>query len=417
MDAIAMLLIALALVAYGLVSRRLDGTVLTGPMLFCLFGLLSGSAYLDLIDINVGNEALHILAEVTLILVLFSDAASIDLVQLRRDHNLPVRMLLVGMPLTIVLGTIVALLMFDSLGIWEAALLAAILAPTDAALGQAVVSNPQVPLRIRQTLNVESGLNDGIALPFVLMFLAFAGAATSTIDAGEWLMVGAKQVTFGPLAGLLIGYVGARLVAACHRAGWMSELAEGMIALGLAFGAYALAETVHGNGFIAAFVAGLTFGNTLRKKCKYLYEFAESEGQILVLLTFAAFGAVMLPQAIGAVTTACLVFALLALTLLRMLPVQLSLLGIGARPVTIAFLGWFGPRGLASILFVLLIVEQSEIANADLIFTVVTVTVALSILLHGVTAGPLARWYGSITARMGECPEKRPVGAEPFIDQ
>ncbi len=414
MDAIAILSITVAMVAYGLVSRKLDGSFLTGPMLFSLFGLLAGPAYFGLIQMQISNEAVHLLAEVTLILVLFSDAASIDLAQLRRDHNLPVRMLLIGMPLTIVFGTVAALLIFDGLSVWEAALLAAILAPTDAALGQAVVANLRVPVRIRQALNVESGLNDGIALPFILIFVAIAGAMTADIEAGAWLLLGAKQIVFGALGGLAIGTIGARLVAVCYRTAWMSELAEGMIALGLAFGAWALAEAVHGNGFIAAFVAGLAFGNTLQKKCRYLYEFAESEGQILVLLTFAAFGGVMLPQALGAVTTGSFVFALLALTVLRMLPVQLSLLGTGIRPATTAFLGWFGPRGLASILFVLLIIEQSELAGEGIIFTVVTVTVALSILLHGMTAGPVARWYGAMTARLGECAENRPVGAEPF---
>ena len=188
-----------------------------------------------------------------------------------------------------------ALLLFGDFGLWEAALLAAILAPTDAALGQAVVSNLLVPVRIRQALNVESGLNDGIALPFILIFAAFASAMHAETNAAEWLVFGAKQVVFGPLAGIALGYVGAKVVSACYRTQWMSESAEGMIALGLAFGAFALAEVVHGNGFIAAFVAGLTFGNTLHQKCQFLYEFAESEGQILILLTFTAFGAAMIP--------------------------------------------------------------------------------------------------------------------------
>ena len=194
----------------------------------------------------------------------------------------------------------------------------------------------------------------------------------------------------------------------------MSDSAEGMIALGLAFGTFALAETVHGNGFIAAFVAGLTFGNTLKQKCRFLYEFAESEGQILILLTFMAFGAVMIPQAMSGVTAAHIAFGVLALTVLRMLPVHLSLIGTGIKPVTSAFLGWFGPRGLASILFVLLILEEAELANESTLFGVVVVTVALSIGLHGMTAGPASRWYGEISRRMGECEENRPMSDEPF---
>ncbi len=417
MDVTGVLAITLALIAFGLISRKIEGTILTGPILFSVFGLIAGPAAFGLIPLQISNEGLHLLAEVTLILVLFSDAANIDLAQLRRDHNLPVRMLLIGMPLTIALGAMVAFLFFDGLGPWEAALLAAILAPTDAALGQAVVSNRLVPVRIRQALNVESGLNDGVALPFILLFAAFASAMHAETNAAEWLVFGAKQVVFGPLAGIAIGYVGAKLVSSCYRRQWMSESAEGMIALGLAFGAFALAEVVHGNGFIAAFVGGLTFGNTLKQKCQFLYEFAESEGQILILLTFTAFGAAMIPQAMGAVTIMHIVFGILVLTVLRMLPIQLSLIGTGIKPVTSIFLGWFGPRGLASILFVLLILEEAELANESTLFAAVIVTVTLSVVLHGMTAGPAARWYGSMSQQMGECEENRPVSDEPFAGQ
>jgi NhaP-type Na+/H+ or K+/H+ antiporter len=410
----AILAVTVALIAYGLVSRKLEGSVLTGPMLFTAFGLVAGPAFLGIVPLQIDNQSVHLLAEVTLILVLFSDAANIDLGQLRRDHNLPVRMLLIGMPLTIALGAAAALLFFGSLGFWEAALLAAILVPTDAALGQAVVSNRLVPVRIRQALNVESGLNDGIALPFVLIFAALASAMHVDTGAGEWLLFGAKQVVFGPIAGIAMGYVGAKLVARCYQTQWMSETAEGMIALGLAFGAFALAELVHGNGFIAAFVAGLTFGNTLQHKCEFLYEFAESEGQILILLTFAAFGAAMLPQALSVATLSYVAFAIIALTLVRMLPVHLSMMGTGIKPITSAFLGWFGPRGLASVLFVLLILEEVDIDNEATVFTVVIFTVALSVLLHGVTAGPAARRYGMLSQRMGPCEENMPVSEEPF---
>jgi NhaP-type Na+/H+ or K+/H+ antiporter len=410
----AILAVTVALIAYGLVSRKLEGSVLTGPMLFTAFGLVAGPAFLGIVPLQIDNQSVHLLAEVTLILVLFSDAANIDLGQLRRDHNLPVRMLLIGMPLTIALGAAAALLFFGSLGFWEALLLAAILVPTDAALGQAVVSNRLVPVRIRQALNVESGLNDGIALPFVLIFAALASAMHVDTGAGEWLLFGAKQVVFGPIAGIAMGYVGAKLVARCYQTQWMSETAEGMIALGLAFGAFALAELVHGNGFIAAFVAGLTFGNTLQHKCEFLYEFAESEGQILILLTFAAFGAAMLPQALSVATLSYVAFAIIALTLVRMLPVHLSMMGTGIKPVTSAFLGWFGPRGLASVLFVLLILEEVDIDNEATVFTVVIFTVALSVLLHGVTAGPAARRYGMLSQRMGPCEENMPVSEEPF---
>ena len=417
MEPVAILVVSVGFLGFGLLSRRIGGSLLTGPMLFAGFGFLVGSAALGLVPLKISNAAVHLLAEVTLILVLFADAASIDLVQLRRDHNLPVRTLLIGMPLTVALGTLAAVMLFGELTIWEAAMLAAILAPTDAALGQAVVTNRLVPVRIRQALNVESGLNDGVALPLVLVFGAVASMSHESADAAHWLTFGLTQVTLGPLAGIVVGYTGAKLIAFCHRSHWTTEESEGIIALALAFVAFASAEAVHGNGFIAAFVAGLTFGNTLRFKCKFLYEFAETEGQILILLTFFVFGSVMMPVALAHVTFVHVVFALLALTVIRMLPVTLALLGSGVRPVTSAFLGWFGPRGLASVLFVLLILEESEIAHKDELFTVTILTVMLSILLHGVTAGPAARWYGGMTSAMGECAENRPVAEEPFGEE
>lgn len=416
MDHNTLLILAVAFLGFGLVSQRLQSTPITGPMLFAGFGLLVGPAYFDLIELQISNTALELLAEITLILVLFSDAAGIDLRQLRRDHNLPVRMLAIGMPLSIALGTVVALSLFTSLSLWEAALLVAILTPTDAALGQAVVINRVVPVRIRQALNVESGLNDGIGLPFVLIFASLASASYDIADARQWIIFGLTQVTLGPLAGIVVGYVGAKLLAHCYRIGWVSETGEGVLALALAFAAFAGAEMLHGNGFIAAFVAGLTFANTLAHKCQFVYEFAETEGQILVLATFMAFGIVMIPLGWPDITFTHVLFAAIILTVVRMISTWVALLGTGIRSVTCLFLGWFGPRGLASVLFVLLILEHAEIANKSVVFSAVMITVMLSIVLHGVTAGPGARWYGAHTAKMGSCAENRSVSETPFSD-
>ena len=206
----------------------------------------------------------------------------------------------------------------------------------------------------------------------------------------------------------------AELVARCFEIGWLAEWAEGIIALALAFAAFALAELVHGNGFIAAFVAGLVFGNALGHRCALLYEFAETEGQFLVLLTFLLFGCAMVPLALPDPGAGTVLYALLSLTVVRMLPVFLSLLGTGVRPVTSAFLGWFGPRGLASLLFILLVVEQAEIPHRDEIFAVTITTVVLSILLHGMSAGPAAKRYGETARAMGECAENRPVASAMF---
>ena len=256
MDPVALAVVALGFLAFGLVSKAARGSFLTGPLIFSVFGLAVGPAGLGTVSLTMSEGILHVLAEATLILVLFSDAATVDLRMLKEDHQLPTRLLVLGMPLTIVATAAVAMVVFGELQIWEAALLAVLLAPTDAALGQAVVTSPEVPSRVRTALSVESGLNDGIALPLVLMFASLAfppmmGEASST----SWWAFAAAQLTLGPAAGVLVGYVGAKSVDAAFERGWMSQQSEGIVALALAFLAFSLAEVVHGNGFIAAFTA------------------------------------------------------------------------------------------------------------------------------------------------------------------
>jgi NhaP-type Na+/H+ or K+/H+ antiporter len=364
---------------------------------------------LNVAEVDPGHSAIHFIAEATLILVLFADSARIDLKQVRRDHSIPVRMLLIGLPLTIAAGTIIAVLLFPSASIWEAALLASLLAPTDAALGQPVLNARAIPVRIRQAINVESGLNDGIALPAVLLFAAFADIQHSSTEITSWLRFGLIQVTLGPLAGIAVGYVGARLLDWASERGGATTSFQGIGILSLAVLTFVSAELLGGNGFIAAFIGGMVFGNTIRHPCTFLYEFMETEGQLLMLITFLIFGAVLLPEAIEHLRPQFLVYAILSLTVIRMIPIAISLLGSGLRMPTQIFLGWFGPRGLASILFVLLILEESEVAHRNELLSITVITVALSALLHGVSASPLAKMYGRLAARMGECEESQPV--------
>lgn len=400
--------------AYSLVSGRLEGTILTAPLLFVAFGFLVGPGGFGLADIDVEHSAIHVIAELTLILVLFTDAARIDINRVREDHNLPMRMLLVGLPLAIAGGAFVAAALFPMFSIWEAALLAALLAPTDAALGQSVVSAKAVPLRIRQSINIESGLNDGIALPAVLMFAALAGAAHGGNEAGDWLRFGLMQVTLGPLAGAIIGYAGARLLDVAAERGWATTAFQGIGILSLSVLSYVLAEMIGGNGFISAFVGGLVLGNSLRHPCTYLFEFMESEGQLLMLITFLVFGAALLPEGLAHVDATFVVYAVLSLTAIRMVPIALSLLGSGLRMPTYLFLGWFGPRGLASILFVLLILEEADIPHRAEILSITVITVALSVILHGMSSAPLANAYGRLVERMGECEEGKTVSEMPL---
>ena len=413
MDIHSIAIVAVGLILFGLVSRRLETSILTGPMLFAGFGLAVGGAGLALVDLDVEHGFVHGLAEVTLILVLFSDAARIDLAAVRKDHDLPVRMLVLGMPLIVAAGTLAALAVPLGLGFWEAALLAAILAPTDAALGQSVVSSSRVPARIRQALNIESGLNDGIALPLVLLFASLASLTYAVEGDRNWLVFGALQIGLGPLVGLGVGWIAARAIDRAVAHGWMAEAFEGPAVLGVALLVFACAELVGGNGFIAVFVAGVVFGNQVRGRCGFLFEFAEAEGQLLVLATFLIFGAAMLPEALGHASPVILLYAVLSLTVVRMVPIALSLLGAGLRPATVGFLAWFGPRGLASILFALFVLEEAEIPGSETILLTVIATVALSIVLHGVTAAPAAKWYGKHIARQDECVEGQSVSEMP----
>ncbi len=414
MDLITLAIITGGLLLYSLISGRLQGTIVTAPLVFVGFGLVAGTGGLSVANIDVGHSAIHFIAEFTLIFVLFADASRFDLSRVRRDHNLPVRMLIIGLPLTIAAGTFIAIQLFPNLLFWEAALLAALLAPTDAALGQSVVSAKEVPIRIRQSINVESGLNDGIALPAVLLFAALASTQQDAVQASDWVSFGLMQVTLGPLAGLLVGYSGARLLDMAAERGWANTSFQGIAILSLAMLTYVTAELIGGNGFIAAFIGGMVFGNTIRHSCTFLFEFIETEGQLLMLITFLIFGAALLPEAIASLNPTLFLYSVLSLTVVRMVPIAISLLGTGLRLPTQLFLGWFGPRGLASILFVLLILEESEVPHRDEIFAITIVTVALSVLLHGVSAAPLAKLYGRLASRMGECEESQLVAEMPL---
>ena len=394
MDPSSIAFIALAVCLFAAFSQKAERSPLTPPMFFLGVGIFLGDAGLGWAHLEIDGEAIHVLAELTLVLVLFTDAARIDLACLRREESLPARLLGIGMPLTVAAGATAAIVVFPGLGWAEALLLAAILTPTDAALGQAVVTNPLVPLRIRQSLNVESGLNDGIALPVVLVFASLAGAHDDAIDASYWLRFAALAVTLGPLVGAAVGFIGGRVVAWGTQSGWINPAFQRIAGLGLALLAFGAAESVGGNGFIAAFAAGLALGNTARGVCECLYEFGEAEGQLLTLLVFFAFGAAMLPEALPHATGEAILYALLSLTVIRMVPVTLSLLGTGLRPASIAFLGWFGPRGLASILFALLVVEEGSLQSGPFLLAVVVLTVLGSAFLHGLTAYPIARRYG-----------------------
>ncbi|HET6547506.1 MAG TPA: cation:proton antiporter [Solirubrobacter sp.] len=399
MEEWALALVALALVAVATISRRLSGTPLTAAMLFVAFGLLVGPEALDGIDPSSSSATVRALAEATLALVLFCDASRIDLAQLRRSVGVPLRLLGIGLPLTIALGALAAAAIFGVLSFWEAVILGVVLAPTDAALGQAVVTDERVPPRIRQGLNVESGLNDGICVP--LLFAAVAAADVESEisggrSAGTLLL---EELGYGALGGVAAGLLIALVVTQAGRRGLIAAEWRQAIPVAGAALAYGIAIALHGSGFIAAFVAGAAFRAAYRHDPEELNRLGEQMATILNGITFVLFGAILLGPALALMTWELALYAVLSLTLVRMIPVALAMLGSGARPATLGFLGWFGPRGLASIVFAVIVIEESRLPNEVLLTLAIYLTVGLSVFAHGLTAAPLAdryaRWFAS----------------------
>lgn len=389
---------AVVIFVYGLFSRVFERSVVSAPIFFTIVGVLLGPLVFGFFDQErLDTGAVGILAEATLILVLYTDAIRIDLRRLRRDAQLPARLLGIGLPLTLLAGAVAAKLMFDSFD-WAAAfVLAAILTPTDAALGKPVVTDERLPIRVRQTINVESGLNDGIMLPVVTVAVALLASQAGAGQSGGVGRLLLEQIGLGLLAGAVIGWVGGRLLDYAVSKGWVEGIMRQLTTLAIGVGAFAFAELVGGNGFVAAFVAGLAFGAAAREHCEGAYNFATDEGELLTLLTFLVFGAIVVGQAADDLTVETAIYAVLSLTVIRMVPVAISLIRARLKLQTVAFIGWFGPRGLASILFGVFLLEESVAEVADPIFAVVTWTVIFSIFAHGMSAvwlsGVYATWH------------------------
>ena len=386
-------IVALALIAVAAVSKRLSGTPITPAILFVSIGILVGPEVIDAVEISSTSSTVRALAEATLALVLFSDASRIDFGKLRREISVPLRLLGIGLPLTIALGALSAAVLFGKLTIWEAVILGVVLAPTDAALGQAVVTEPRVPARIRQGLNVESGLNDGICVP--LLFAAVAAADVQSHisegrSASELLL---EEIGYGIAGGVAAGLlIGAIIVYAGRR-----DLIEGtwrqvIPAAGAAL-AYGTASALDGSGFIAAFVAGMVFRAVIKRDPEDVNRLTDEVGGVLNGVTFVLFGAILLGPALGELSWQLALYAVLSLTVVRIVPVLIGMLGSHARVPTLGFLGWFGPRGLASIVFAVIVIEESQLPHEHLIVLAIYLTVGLSVFAHGFTAAPLADRY------------------------
>lgn len=387
---------------FCLLGRRLSSTIITAPMIFLTLGALTSVS--GLVDAGRAEQLLHPIAEVALVVLLFLDAAQTDFKALRQRRTWPARMLLIGLPLSILIGTIAGYVLLPGWPIFAVFLVAAILSPTDAALGQPVVTNEAVPLRPRRALIVESGLNDGLALPMVLLFASLTAEEMASTDA-NWLYFAASQVVLGPIAGALVGGLGGIVLIKAMDHDLTSDTFEGIAALALAGLSYLLASQIGGNGFIAAFISGLAFGATTQGRCKFIYEFVEGEGQLLSWLAFLLLGAALVPQAIANLTWMVFALILTSLFIVRPLAVWLSLTRSDASSLSRLFFGWFGPRGLATALFALLVLDIVPHELGEAILHIAVNAVWISALLHGITAAPAAAWYGRRIAAMAPCPE------------
>jgi sodium/hydrogen antiporter len=399
-------IVAALVFGWGTLSARLERFDVTAPIIFVAGGLLLTHGPLAFLGVEPSNELIKELAEFTLALVLFSDASRVGLHELRAEAGLCLRLLGAALPLTIGLGTLLALALASTANIWLALLVGAALAPTDAALGAGMMTNPAIPARIRRLINVESGLNDGIATPFVSV--ALAGAATGGEVAGHGPAAAAAELALGVLVGVAVGGAGGLLVNVARRRGWAAEGFAGPAVLGLAVCAYAFALALHGNGFIAAFVGGLAFGTASGRRGQPLVPFVEETGALVSLLVWLAFGAVAVAPAVESLTWQIVLYAVLSLTVIRMVPVAIALAGARLGWSTIALVGWFGPRGLASVVFALLALEELGSRTAGSAVAVISITVLLSVVAHGATADPLATRY----ARLLDRPADRGAGAE-----
>ncbi len=408
---ISLAIFVLLLFLYSLVSKRLERTVVTAPIVFTVAGMLMFPRLQGMLRPAEYSAIFLVIAELGLVMLLFTEASRTGLKVLQSIRNLPTRLLGAGLPLTIVLGAVLARLVFPSLTLWEAGILGAVLAPTDAGLGQIVMDSPRVPARIRQGLKAETGLNDGLSVPFLLFFIALAAARTPGHIPHLSIFI-LEELGIGALVGAAIGLVGGWLLEMARRRDWIAEsfLQIGVVALPLL--CVVMSQLLGGSMFIAAFVAGLAVQIRFKEAGKHSVEFAEEWGQLLNLSVFFVFGLVIVrhwPQ----FGEAEWLYAVLSLTVVRMLPVAIALMGTRLSAASVIFMGWFGPRGLASIVLGLVYLEQEmHLPGEATMQLAVIVTVMLSIFAHGFSAVPGINLYAGKIASLGpDAPEHQGVGA------
>jgi len=384
-------LFCLFILVHSLFTNRIGKLPVSGPILYVIFGFLVGPLVFNVFVIEIDGESIKTLAELALALILFNDASKANLSVLENNISIPIRLLLIGLPLTILMGILSGWVVFDNFSLVELAILATMLAPTDAALGKQVVTNKKVPSKIREALNLESGLNDGICVPVIFLLLAiFTAEHANDITVGFGFELLGKEIGLGIIIGLAITYIGDKLLRISVKHNWIEKSWQPIFIVSLAFSCFAMAQLIGGSGFIACFSGGILFGKINKKRKLELLEASEGSGEILSMIIWVIFGSVVIGSYINDLTFSVVLYAIASLTLVRILPVLLSLSRTSLSIKEKLFMGWFGPRGLASVVFAIIVLEV-ELPNMGTIMITAICTILFSILAHGFSANPIIK--------------------------
>jgi sodium/hydrogen antiporter len=371
---------------YAVVSGLVKRWYIAPALIFVAFGMALGPFGFGVIDAGTDTASFTILAQLALTVILFNQAAMLDLPSVVRRGHVTFRLLVIGIPLAIVLGTGVALLVMPVMPLWEAVCLAAIVAPTEVALIDALLEDRRIPERVRHALSVESGCYDGLALAAMLAALALASEQTDP-DPGRWGWFAVRTEVVSLTVGLGIGVIGGLVIARSCQRGWMSDTWAQLATVALALVCFEVGERLHGSGFVTAFAGGLAYSMMmLRAGAQLPSQVTDAAGQLLELMVFAMFGSYAVIVGWRDADWRVVLFAVVALIVVRLVAVSAALVGTDLPARSRLFIGWFGPRGIGTLVLGLLMIERGEIQQSAMITQAVVVTVTVSLVVHSLTA-------------------------------
>ncbi|MBS2100209.1 cation:proton antiporter [Carboxylicivirga linearis] len=392
-------ILCIIILIYSLIAGKVEKKPISSAMFFLFVGLVLGPFTIDFFSIKFNEEVYKTLAECALALVLFTDASKANLKTLKGQIAIPYHLLLIGLPITIIFGVLIGKLVFPAMSWIELGILSTILAPTDAALGEPVVNHKSVPAKVREGINVESGLNDGICVPILLLLMSIY-----KFDANEHVTFGfafglfIKEIGIGVLVGATLAYLGSLVIKHGLTKQWIESAWKPSIVIVMALTCFSLAQTLDGSGFIATFVGGLIFNRALKNHKSTMLTGALGVGKILNAVVWIVFGSVITAEILPLLTLPIILYSILSLTVIRILPVLLCLLNNKISGYSKLFIAWFGPRGLASIVFAAMVFE-GDLAYGNTIVLTACCTILISVFVHGISAEPMTKFFTSKTKK------------------